>query len=104
MTRVQWLVGDIRQQRRLVQLRALQVSRDRLEFRLARQRLIARVLHGLAQPRALATSFAAGFVFGLRPRRPQTPARSGIRLGSLMPAALWATRWLVENARDRRDD
>jgi hypothetical protein len=99
MNRVQWLVGDIRQQRRLVELRALQVSRDRRQFRHARQRMIARVLHRLAQPQALATSFAAGFAFGLRKPRQKAPSRSASRLGTLMPIAVWATRWMLENAR-----
>jgi hypothetical protein len=89
MARVEWLIADLRRQRRTVAEAAARARVSGLATQLARQRFFARTI---GRPTVLAALFTAGVLLGLPGSR--SKGRLGLSVGSVLSAAFWAARLL----------
>jgi hypothetical protein len=98
MRRIQWLLVDLRRQKRRVAAAAVRLRDDRLALQAAKKQLVVDVF---AQSNVLAACFVAGVLLGrpcsdVKPEK-QKSARWGI--GSVASAAFWLSRMLFEYRR-----
>jgi hypothetical protein len=87
-------MSKLKEQKQAVRYKALAAERARFAFGHAQQAWIATARSRLASPRGLATSFLAGFTWGLsRGVRPSVKPLSK-NASRLLMAALWIYRML----------